>query len=175
MTVLDRSPINMNFLQADGFQVVIRRLPHVTFFTQEIKIPGFTLTPTQQPTPYISIPQTGDHIEFEPLSITFKIDEDLKNFMEIYNWIVGIGYPDDTSQYKALADKGIMSGEGIVSDISIMITTNIKNYNVEFMFRDCFPISLGGFELSTTNPDVTHLSTTATFKYTKYDIIIIPK
>lgn len=175
MSALDRTPNNTNFLQADGFQIIIKKCPTVTFFCQELVIPGFMNPAPEQPNPNIRIPHTGDHIIYDDLQIEFKLDEDLKNYLEIYNWINGTGYPDDHSQYKELADKPRYTNEGIYSDISIILTTNIKNYNVEFLFRDAFPVGLSGFSLSTTSQGVQFLSTTATFKYIKYDITSLPK
>lgn len=172
---LDRTPLNTNFLQPDGFVIVVKRLPTVKFFTQTINIPGFSITPTEQPTPLIKIPIAGDHIEFEDLELSFKVDEDMKNYMEIYNWIIGLGYPDEHSQYKTLARKDQWTGEGLVSDISVLITTNIKNPNIEIVYRNCFPISLSGFSMTTLDSQSSQVETSVRLKYEKYDIFVLPK
>lgn len=172
---LDRTPLNTNFLQADGFIIVVKKLPTVKFFTQEINIPEINLPPTEQPNPFTQIPIGGDHIEFGDLMLSFKVDEDMRNYIEIYNWIQGIGYPDDHSQYKALEDIPLITGEGLYSDISILITTNLKNPNIEIVYRDAFPISLSGFNLSTVDAQSTEVTTTCRFKYLKYDIFVLPK
>lgn len=175
MSALNRTPTNMNFLQNEGFYYVIKKCPTVSFFTQNINVPGLSLPEAIQPTPLVHIPQSGDHISFEPLSITFKVDEDLKNYLEIFNWIQGQGYPDEHNQYKELADKGRYSGDGLVSDISLLITTNIKNVNYEIKYIDAFPVALSGFSLSTIESDVQLISATAQFKYTKFEINALRK
>lgn len=175
MSALGRTPTNTNFLLPAGFQIIVKKLPTTTFFTQDISIPGFSLPNVVQANPFLGIPLTGDHIDFEALSMSFKVDEDLRNYLEIYNWICGEGYPDDYEQYKTLAEKTKFSQEGLYSDITILITTNIMNANLQFTFRDAFPVSLSGFRLTTTDNNLTEIMTTATFKYTKYDIITIPK
>jgi T4-like virus tail tube protein gp19. len=177
LTALDRTPINTNLLQPDGFQIAIKRLKTVTFFTQQINIPGFILPPTSINNPFIEIPIPGDHIQFDDLTFTFKVDEDFRNYMEIYNWINGLGYPDDYSQYKTLADadKEKFRNDGIKSDISVLIMTNLKNANLEVLFREAFPISLGGFNFDTTDNSLTEISTEVTFKYEKFDITVLPR
>ena len=174
MTILTRTPANPNFLQPEGFIIAIRRLPTTTYFSQQVYIPGFATQATAQPTPFVKLPIPGDHIEFEDLSFTFKIDENMQNFMEIYNWMQGIGYPDDFQQYADLKTAGkIVPDTGVYSDISVIITTNLKNPNVEFLFKNAFPVSIAGFTLDTTDANITELSTTVTFKYEKYDIQLV--
>lgn len=173
MTALDRTPLNTNYLQPDGFLIQIKKLPTVTFFTQQINVPAFQLPPTFQPNPYINIPIPGDHIVFDDLQFQFKVDEDLKNYIELYNWIQGLGYPDDYSQFKDLKNQPI--GSGLYTDISLLITTNIKNPNIEILFRDAFPIALGGFNMMTTDGSITEVTSTATFKFQKYNISVLPQ
>lgn len=175
MSALDRTPINTNFLLPDGFIIVIKRCPTVKFFTQQINVPGISASVPEHPTPLIHIPQTPDHMQFDDLSFTFKVDEDLRNYMEIFNWINGLTYPEDHSEYKELADKEQFTGDGLKSDISLLITTNIKNPNIEINYLDCFPIALSGFTMSTTEDSVQEITTSATFKFTKYDIKTLPK
>ena len=172
---LDRTPQNMNYLLPDGYKIVIKKLPTTIFFIQEFDIPGFSLPPVEQGSPFINLPHTGDHVIFEDLTFTFKVDENLKNYMEIYDWITKSGYTDVYSQYKELADKPRFSNEGLYSEISVLITTNIKNPNIEFTFLEAFPIALSGFKLGTTDKNTTEVSATATFKYQKYNITVLPK
>lgn len=170
-----RTPINQNYLQQDGFIFVIKKCPTVQFFTQQLNVPGLSLPPTEQPNPFIKIPIAGDHIEFEDLNLTFKVDEDLKNWSELYNWIVGQGYPDDYDQYKQLYKTDKILNEGLTSDISVISTSNIKNPNIEIVFRHAFPIYLSGFNFDTTSPDVQLLSASVSFKYQKFDINVLPR
>jgi len=170
MVALDRTPINTNFLQPEGYIFSVKKLPTVVYFTQEINVPGLSIGPTEHPNPFVKIPISGEHIDFEDLVITFKIDENMKNYIELFNWINGLGFPEDFSEYKEIAQKPKLTSEGLVSDISLLITTNIKNANIEILFRDAFPISLSGFNLNVKDYSVERLEATARFKYLKYDI-----
>ena len=35
----------------------------------------------------------GDEVQFEEMSISFIIDENMKNWLSIYDWIIGLGAP----------------------------------------------------------------------------------
>lgn len=170
-----RSPQNQNFLQQDGFLFVIKKCPTAVFFTQKLSIPGLTIPPTEHPTPFVKIPIAGDHIEYEDLSFDFKVDEDLKNWNELYKWMTGQGYPEEHAEYKELAKQPKWSGDGLVSDISVIPTTNLKNPNVEIVFKDAFPMYLSGFDFEVTSDGVMYATATTTFKYLKFEINVLPK
>ena len=90
-------------------------------------------------------------MEFDSLTATFLIDEDLTNYIEILNWIRGLGTPEVLSEYgdleKASPTYNVYTnksvGGDVLSDITLHILTNSKNTNKEVIYRDCFPIALG--------------------------------
>ena len=57
------------------------------------------------------IPTPGDKIEFGDLSLRFLVDEDLSNYMEIQNWIRGLGYPEEVQEFRDLAAMKVSSRE----------------------------------------------------------------
>jgi hypothetical protein len=170
MSAIDRNPGTMDMLSQFGYRFQIKKLPNVNFFLQEVSVPDITLPSTQQPTPFVSVPVPGDHLEYSPLDISFKVDEDLNNYIEIHNWIRGLGFPESTVEYGNLARKPRVSGEGIYSDASLIITTNLKNPNIEVIFEDAYPVYLGKISLNTTDTDVKFVTCNARFAYTKFEI-----
>jgi hypothetical protein len=40
----------------------------------------------------------GDKILFEDFSLRFLVDENLENYMEIHNWIRGLGFPESLEE-----------------------------------------------------------------------------
>jgi hypothetical protein len=167
---LNTQPDNVNFLSPVGFKLVLARAPATSFFLQNVTIPGLTMPSTIQPTPFVKIPIPGDHIDYDDLQITFKIDENLSNWLEIHNWMEALGFPDKFEQYKALADKENGDINLITSDITVTILNSAMNPNLEFKFEDAFPVSLGSFDLNTTDASIDYVSSNATFKYRKYTI-----
>lgn len=172
MSALDRTPENLNFLNTYGYQVLIKKLPYVKYFTQKFEHPGCSIPSTSQPNPFTSIPHSGEHILYEPLTVDFKVDEDMKNYIEVYNWLRGLGFPDNFEEHKALTEMPV--GERICSDISIIALTNVKNPNIMITYRDAFPVSISRLYFSTTENDVVSLNCQVTFEYTLYDIEDLP-
>lgn len=171
MSAIDKTPENKNFLSPLNFTFVLKRSPSLNFFVQKINIPSITLGYVSQPGPQLAIPYSGDHIEYENLSITFKVDEDFENYLEIHNWLTSLGYPVTQTGFARLQNSDKASGEGIKSDISLIITDGLKNPNMEITFRDAFPINLSELIFETVDTDLNYVTATTTFKYAYYDIV----
>lgn len=171
MNIVETTPTNKNFLSPLGFRFFIKKLPNVNFFVQKVNVPGISIAqnPTM-PNPFTKIPYAGDHLEFNELQITYRVDEDISNYLEIYNWIRGLAFPDNFGEYAALASKTPTSGEGLKSDASLIITTNGKSPNFECVFEDAFPINISNIDFVTTDETVNYIEATATFLYTQFKI-----
>lgn len=170
MSALDKNPTNVNFLDPHKFSFNIRRLPHVNFFIQKVNLPSLTLPSVTTHNPFSTIPQPGDRISWGNLKVTFKVDEELKNWEEIFNWLIALGFPDEHSQYNEIVNSCALCGEGIKSDIELIVNNNNNNPSRTFTFRDCFPTFLSELEFITTDPDVNFLTATAEFVYISYKI-----
>ena len=164
------TPTNKSFLSPLGFDFSIKKLPTTNFFVTRATIPGFTLGIAAAPTPFVKLPIPGDKIEFNDLQVTFKIDEDMKNYLEVFNWIMGLGFPDRYEQYAALKRKGKGTGDGIYSDASLTILTSAMNPNMEFTFRNVFPYSLTDVDFTTSIADVEYLEATVGFRYELFTV-----
>ena len=167
MSAIDNRLENMNFLSPLNFKFQLKRAPSINFFIQKINIPGLSLPSIDVGTSIINIPYPGDHLLYNDLSISFKVDENLVNYMEIHGWLRSLGRLDD---YNLLASKPAYTGDGLTSDISLMLLTSYKNPNYEVIFENAFPVSLSGLDFLTTAEDVDYLEAEAVFKYVKYDI-----
>ena len=97
---------NRNFLAPVGFKFSLKRSPGVAFMCNQANIPDINLGQAVQPTYLRDIPTPGDKVDFGDLTLRFLVDEDLKNFMEIQNWIRGLGYPESLKQFDELEEKG---------------------------------------------------------------------
>ena len=42
----------------------------------------------------------GERLDYESLSVRFLVDEDLKNYMSIHNWMTGLGFPESAGDFK---------------------------------------------------------------------------
>lgn len=170
MAAVDNTPANKNFLSPLNFKFQIKKAPHVNFFIQQVNIPSILLQPVDKGNPFVTIPFPGEHLRFGELKIVFKVDEDLKNYLEIHNWIRALGKPENYEQYKEIQNKPIGTGEGIYSDISLMVLSSSKMANYEIVFVDGYPITISDLNFNTIDDTVNYVTATATFKYTYYTI-----
>jgi hypothetical protein len=170
MTAVDNTPENKNFLSPLNFKFQIKKAPHVNFFIQKVNIPGITMLSPTPNNPFVKTPYPGDHLNFGDLSISFKVDEDLQNYLEIHNWMRALGKPENFEQYKTIQNQPIMSGDGIYSDIGIVVLSSAKMPNYEITYTDAFPISLSDINFTTKDLSVNYIEASATFKYTYYTI-----
>ena len=89
----DSQPTNLNQLNVVSFDVSFSRLPAVQYFCQRISLPTIVLGETNEPSPFLNLPLEGDTLTYEALSLSFIVDEDLKNYIEVYNWLTALGFP----------------------------------------------------------------------------------
>jgi len=162
-------PANKNFLSPLGFKFTLGRAPNLSFNIQEARIPGIQLGEIVTPSPFVVIPNS-DGITYNPLSISFRVSEDMDDYLEIHNWMVGLGAPESFAQYKALQDVQPGNPQTVYSDITLLITNSSMRPNLKFTFHDAFPTSLGDLEFNTTDTDVNYMQCTVDFRYLRYTI-----
>jgi hypothetical protein len=155
-----------NYLSPLEFIVTVKRLPNVQFFTQRTSIPSISVSPIEHPTPFKPTYETGDRLNYADLNLSFIVDENMANYIEIFNWIKGYSFPENFDQYKTLAS----SQNGLKSDIAIQILNSSKNPCAIIEYRDCFPTDLSEINLDTTQTDVVYPEANVTFRYNYFDV-----
>ena len=89
---------NKNFLSPIGFVFVLDKAKKVSFLCQKAEIPSLTLGSVNIPTRgMVPIPVEGN-IQYGALNLEFKVDEDLRNYMELHNWIRALGTPQSMKE-----------------------------------------------------------------------------
>lgn len=170
MSVFDNQPTNESFLSPLGFKLQIKKTPHVNYFIQQVNMPSVTLGTADVDTPFTKIPFPGTKLTFGNLQVTFKVDEDMKNYLEIYQWLRDVGFPDNFAQYQNIAGQGLASGDGVFSDITLVVLSSAMNPNMEVTFYDCFPVDLSSISFDSTSEDVQYVTATATFANRRFDV-----
>jgi len=158
MNAINDQPTNLNYLSPLGFKFNLRRLPMVNYFCQSVDIPAINMTPINTPTPVGTLIRPGDKIVYDPLTITFRVDEDMRNYIEMVNWLEGLGHPNSLKQLRDL------------SASSPLATPNTIGPGLNAFFSDAFPTSLSALRFSSMSNDVEYLEATATFSYRKYTL-----
>ena len=167
---------NRNFLAPTGFKFALKRSPGVAFFCNEANIPDLNLGIAVQPSYLKDIDRPGDKIQFGDLTIRFLVDEDLTNFMEIQNWIRGLGFPEKLSQFADLEKEAVMPSNfgnkerDIFSDGTLQILSSNLVPKFQVKFEGLFPYSITTLTFDATDTDIEYFTAEASFKYTIYSI-----
>jgi hypothetical protein len=175
--LFDNQIQNRNFLSPIGFKFVLNKAPKVAFFSNTANIPRIDLGTTAQPNYLRDIPVPGDKMEFEDFTLRFLVDEDLENYMEIQNWIRGLGFPENLQEIYELQTntKGVDNKQNpmnnIYSDGTLEVLNSNKNINFKVVFRDLFPYALSSLDFDATDEDVNYFTAEVVFKYTMYNIL----
>ena len=168
---------NRNYLSPTGFNFTLQRCPKVSFFSNTAQIPGIDLGVATQPSYLNDIPRPGDKMDFSDFTLRFLIDEDLKNYMQLQNWMRGLGFPENLAEiYRELAKaqevyEGEMEGEQLLySDGTLQVLNSTSNPQFLVKFSGMFPTSLSTLDFDATPTDIEYFTAEATFKYTMYNI-----
>ena len=166
---------NRNFLSPTGFKFALKRSPGVAFFCNQANIPSLDLGVAEQPSYLKDIPLPGDKIQFGDLNLRFLVDEDLVNFMEIQNWIRGLGFPESLAEFNDLKNEAILgpmgkSTEDVYSDGTLQILSSNLIPKFQVVFNDLFPYSLSTVTFDATDTDIEYFTADVSFKYTIYTI-----
>ena len=171
---------NRNFLSPLGYKFVLNRAPKVAFFANSANIPGIELGTTEQPNYLRKIPVPGDMMQFEDLTLRFMVDENLENFMEVQNWIRGLGFPESLNEiYNLQKQEDIAkyypdlfrSEMNIYSDGTLFVLTNTEVNNFKIKFKGLFPYSLTTIQFDSTPEDIRYVTAEVKFKYMMYNIL----
>ena len=166
---------NRNFLSPTGFKFGLKRSPGVAFFCNQANIPALDLGVAEQPSYLKDIPLPGDKMQFGDLNLRFLVDEDLVNFMEIQNWMRGLGFPESLAEFNDLKNEAILgpmgkSTEDVYSDGTLQILSSNLIPKFQVVFNDLFPYSLSTVTFDATDTDIEYFTADVSFKYTLYQI-----
>ena len=175
MTSINRNPTNPNFLQPNKYQLNFGRSPNVRYFCQSLSVPGISLSEIPQNNPFVDVYVPGEKAIYDLLNITFIVDEELKSWLEIHDWIRAMTFPKDFEEYKQLDrlnkyTTNIPTVKPQYSDatITLLSSSNTPYYN--FRFYDVFPTTLSTFVMSATDSPDTIITADATFRYSYFDV-----
>ena len=92
---------NKNFLSPIGFVFLLQRAKKTSFLCQKATIPNMSLGEVPIPTAgMVPIPIEGNMV-YGDLEVEFIVDEDLRNYMEIHNWMRALGTPQNYGERNA--------------------------------------------------------------------------
>jgi len=168
---------NRNYLSPVGFKFVLSEYPKVDFFSNSSQIPGINLGVAVQSNYLKDIPIPGDKLSYDDFSFEFFVDENLQNYLQVHNWMRGLGYPQSVSEYQELLDSdelnpGVQDANFGQSDGSLILYNSNYYPIAQVNFRGLFPVSLSTLDFNAKVQDINFVTANVTFKYTLYDIVV---
>jgi len=172
---ISHTPGNPNQLHPNKFIVSFTALPNIEYWCQTVNVPGLALGEAYRATPYVDIYSPGDKLVFSPFSMSFIVDEDLKGWMEVYTWMIGLGFPTKFEEYQNLSKR--LSAWAVpkpqFSDAMLVIFDSKQNPNIRVKMTNCFPTSLTDIMMSSTTSPETPLTADVVFRYDFYTIEVL--
>ena len=176
----DKQIANRNYMSPLGFKLILTKTPKVDFLCQSANIPQISMGTAIQPTYLKDIPVPGDKVLYDDLTVRFLVDEKMENYLAIYKWITGLGYPESLGQFKQLKTNDIRTNASAsddgdpryfeFSDATLQILNSNYKPSVLVNFKDAFPTSLSTLEFDVANRDYSYFTANVTFKYTIFNI-----
>ena len=151
------TPTKINLAKSTNYKLNLHVLPETQFWLTTCNIPTFSTNEVPIPDPihgYRYKPTNTSTVA--PMTVTFLVDEDYSNYMEILDLMYKAAGPDMSKRYQV--------GETTGFDGSLHILSNNKNISDKvFTFHNLFPTILG--ELQMTNESSEPLLTDLTLQY----------
>ena len=169
-SLVSRVPENTNLIQKTKFHFIMPNLPFAKYFCQTVNLPGITTSPVKVETPFSATWRHGDKLEYDALSVTFLVDEDLRVWEETYNWLIGLTFPENFDQYKKFGRPQPSATKEIYYDGILTINTNANLPNLRLNFRNCHPVSLSGLDFSSTSSSEETITATLVLRYDYYTL-----
>jgi hypothetical protein len=174
----NNQPGDRNFLSPVGFKFNLTKAPKVDFFANSANIPSITLGSSLQTRYGKNIDIPGDKMNFEDFRLRFLVDENLTNYMEIQNWMRGLGFPYSLEQYQDLIDDSEAYNNAALkgnfyeySDATLQILNSNYNVSAQVIFTGMFPTYLSTLQFDATEQDIKYFTAEVNFKYTYYRIV----
>lgn len=157
-------PDTHNFLTGNKFRFALTRCPNVTYFCQRANIPSlsFGVSQNSNPTGVLSR-RPGTSYVYEDLQIGFAVDEEMKNWLEVHNWMRDLGLNYRNSQE-------VLNESQKVSSAYVLILNSAYRPSMVIKYKNVFPTFLSGINFDSSNTDTNAIIATATFAYTHYEV-----
>ena len=91
-TEMQDVPIETNILKGYQFKFEISIFKHVTYHCQSTQLPSVSIDTPVFTTPHRDITLPGTKMTFDPITITFLVDDDLLNWKEVYYWMLKMSF-----------------------------------------------------------------------------------
>jgi hypothetical protein len=118
----------------------------------------------------------GEKAIYDTFNITFLVDEDLRAWTELHDWIRGATFPTNFEEYVNLARtnpapnlRAIQTRPAVYSDATLTIYTNKNNPNFRVKLVDLFPTTVGSLSFASGDSAENIITADATFRFSYFN------
>ena len=156
------TPTKINLAKSTNYKLNIHVLPETIFWLTTCNLPTLSQNEVPIPDPVLGFRyKPTNTTTIAPMTVTFLVDEDYSNYMEILDLMYKAAGPDMSKRYQ--------TGEVTGSDGSLHILSNNKNVSeVVFTFHNLFPTILGELQMTNESPDPMLTDLTLQYDYMSY-------
>lgn len=158
MTNVD--PNLLNLMSGNAFEFSISNFKEVEFLVDKVTLPGLDVPPVKVPNPFAPVYVSGDSPSFTDLSVRFKVNESISNWLTLFNWISNTATASNYTTHNS---------ENLYSNIILTVLSNKRNPLVEFTFVGAFPYSLSSLDLAITDGTINYKDAVVTFKFQRME------
>ena len=153
---------NINFLAPNNFEFTIDRLtyPNASFLITDVDLPSFSIGTADLASSFRVSPFHSDKVTYDRLSLTFIVDENMVNYLEIHDWMLAQVIQDD-----------IYPEDSKRRDCKLIVNSSHNNKVRNITFVDAFPVDISPISFSSRINDVDYVNCTVSFafSYFKFD------
>lgn len=150
--------INRNPALGTSFMLEIPNAKSLNYFIQNTSLPGLNMGGVETPWTNHNAAVPSNRVEFDPLNLTFLVDEEWNNWEYIFEWMKRCRYGrEDVTE--------------LMSDITLHLVNSNKNINVQIEFRGAFPTMVSELMLESSTVDSLPLVASVVFRYQDYRLV----
>ncbi len=166
-------PNTVNLFHQDKWQISFSNIPTVSdladiplydLYVKSVVLPDINLTETFSnfQNEVVRQPVTRSNEDLSQLQVTFKADENLKNYYNMFTWIMSVRFGDNITTEKVRDEN--------IKKIQIILLDNEKRKKGILGFKDCFLLSLSSLSLNMGTAEEIEFTCNFSYKVVNFDL-----
>ena len=184
-----RQPTVFDYSQSNQFKINIPIFPLTEWFVVSCNVPGVTMGQGVVPTPLLDVPFIGDKLTYAQFNMTFMVDEQLKNYNELHDWLVNMAAPQKSSQFGARTSDyvirpsqstkfyrdgqevtGSTSDRDLYCDLELYILSSKIIPVAMITMQEAFPVTISALDYTQQDADTSYVQCNVSFAFMLYTI-----
>ncbi len=170
------TPTTYDFLKQNTFVFTIKDLPFVSYTCQSVDLPMIQFGVANAPSPLYDRGLPGEKLTYGDLGITFIVSEDMQNYLELLDWMEGLGYSQNYQKKINFLQKRARERIDNSSELNLqystgtLIITNAANIPIKGVtFNDMFPTMLGSINFNSVSGSIGYATCQVTFRFNAFE------